>query len=559
MNGKMFKKSEGQLVATSMEGLFLSRLQSHAENSSKENLDHVRKFFSSQRKFANYVTHEVTGVSLSVSKPVKLIREFFPVTTICQVECNPFSIPADRFVLDLLSDSGTGLVMQEQEDLAQVYGDAVPSKGLMFSYAQSTPRGHLDVILKACFGAQFNFYPTLQGRAAERMLLQAFLASGLLKKADKLLSNRPFDTTYGHITAAGLQVSALTPQCCPKRYYEASSVFIGNIDEKLFTGELDSSEMVLITMTDNGGGGQPVSFANYKFLVEKTRAQNKLIWVDACRIFENALFIKAFEPGYEDRTIKDIVQEILSLADCATMSFKKMYAHSGGAILINKASPFLQDKELEKLDALIKMQTTADYGNGYHSYAGLTGASMVEVMTGLITSVDEAITGERIAQVGRVNCYMRQKFPGFPILAGGHALYIAADEVLPMVPMTNCPAEYLNVIMMHTIRTRGAGLGHLMYGGRAELPSGKIVFRYKLPLDALRLAIPRNLYSDDELISQLSVIGEAFVRGAFRSLKAGLSPIDYIDNGFYHFGAKYNFVDEEEFLNAVDCLTCTDT
>jgi tryptophanase len=149
---------------------------------------------------------------------------------------------------------------------------------------------------------------------------------------------------------------------------------------------------------------------------------------------------------------------------------------------------------------------------------------------------------------------MRQNFPGFPILAGGHALYIAADQVLPNVKIINCPAEYLNALMMQAIRTRGCAIGSLVYGGRIDLACGKVQFRNELPIDALRLAIPRNQYTDDELISQLSVIGQAYTRRVFTSAKGGLSPIDYTDNGFYHFGAEYNLLDSIEFFILVNLI-----
>jgi len=235
------------------------------------------------------------------------------------------------------------------------------------------------------------------------------------------------------------------------------------------------------------------------------------------------------------------------------MSFKKMYSHAGGGILINRDSPVLTKSILEKLDASIKRQTTTDYGNGYRSYSGLTGESMVEMMTGLMMSCDEAITGRRIAQVGRVGCFLKQRYD-LPIIAGGHALYIAADQVLPSVSLTDCPAEYLNALMMAAIKVRGCGLGLLVYGGRVEHEDGRIELRKPLTMDSLRLAIPRNQYSDDELMSSLMVIGEAFASGLFERLEGGLYPKNYVDNGFYHFGGEYEFRKMAEFNATVTLL-----
>lgn len=208
---------------------------------------------------------------------------------------------------------------------------------------------------------------------------------------------------------------------------------------------------------------------------------------------------------------------------------------------------------MKKLDQSIKRQTTTDYGNGYRSYSGLTGEAMVEMMTGLMMACDEEITGRRIAQVGRVASYLKSKY-NFPIIAGGHALYIAADQVLPSVPLTDCPAETLNALMMCSIKLRGCGLGLLVYGGRVEKEDGTIELNNKLTMDSLRLAIPRNQYSDDEMLSQLIVIAEAYTRGHLSNVQGGLYPKDYIDNGFYHFGGEYDFRKPEEFNQTVRML-----
>jgi tryptophanase len=178
---------------------------------------------------------------------------------------------------------------------------------------------------------------------------------------------------------------------------------------------------------------------------------------------------------------------------------------------------------------------------------------MVEMMTGLMMACDEEITGRRIAQVGRVASYLKARY-NFPIIAGGHALYIAADQVLPSVPLTDCPAETLNALMMSSIKLRGCGLGLLVYGGRVENDDGSIELTNKLTMDSLRLAIPRNQYSDDEMISQLIVIAEAYTSGLFQNVQGGLYPKDYIDNGFYHFGGEYDFRKPDEFSETVRVL-----
>lgn len=527
--------------------LFLGTLKRHASNNAPEVRDMIRKVFSSGRKFHDYKVYKCDEFKYTepAAKPTEFAGDF---------SCNPFAVLSERIAVDLLTDSGTNKLTDEQTALAAEYNKLVPSIEI-FSYARSTPREHLELVFRECFGDQFKYYPALQGRAAEKVLLQATIEVGVHERGDRIISNRPFDTTKGHIGAAGLHVDALTPLAGPGRYYNASSAFLGNIEESVFLKSCADVKYktLLVTLTDNGGGGQPMSMANFKFLVKEARKKSFYVWVDGCRIFENALFIKTFEDGYENKTITEIAKEILSFVDFSSVSFKKMYSHSGGGIFVNRNSFALSETIIQGLDGSIKRQTTTDYGNGYKSYSGLTGGAMIEMMTGLMMACDEEITGRRIAQVGEVACFMKQCY-NFPIVAGGHALYIAADQVLPAVPLTHCPAEYLNAMMMASIKMRGCGLGLLVYGGRVEYADGIIELRNTLTMDSLRLAIPRNQYSSSEIMSQLQVLGEAFRRGAFEKLNSGLYPKNYIDNGFYHFGADYSFKKREEFESTVTLL-----
>lgn len=159
---------------------------------------------------------------------------------------------------------------------------------------------------------------------------------------------------------------------------------------------------------------------------------------------------------------------------------------------------------------------------------------MIEIISGLMCAANESVVARRIAQVGYVGAYLRQ-FYGLPIVSGGHALYIASDHILKNVALENCPAEYLNAILMNALRVRGCGLGYIVYGKRKN---GKILTG-DLSMDSLRMAIPRETYTNDQLLSRLSIFGKAHKEGIFKNLKGGLVPVDYVDDGFYHFGAKY--------------------
>ena len=153
-----------------------------------------------------------------------------------------------------------------------------------------------------------------------------------------MVSNRPFDTTYGFITRAGLTVQALTPLNNIHDFYSTEQVFLGNIDISLLEKSIDDCVCVLMTITENAGGGQPVSMANLRQVSKLAREKGKFVWIDGCRIYENAFFIKAFEEGFRERSLVSIVIEMMELADVATVSFKKMFSHTGGAVMVNQKS-----------------------------------------------------------------------------------------------------------------------------------------------------------------------------------------------------------------------------
>jgi len=397
------------------------------------------------------------------------------------------------------------------------------------------------------FGENFNFYLTVQGRSSEFLLMQALTNIGKLKADDRIFSNRPFDTTKGHITNVKVKVDALTPIVTPQSFWSTKNIFLGNIPEEKFKEfETDSYKIALITLTDNGGGGQPVSMKNIKTIKDLAHKQKKIFWIDGCRIFENAFFIKAYEPGYEDKNINEIVKEIIDNVDVITISFKKMYSHSGGAILINKKSEIFTKQEIEIMDTTIKRLTTIFFGNGFNSYSGKTGEDILEMITGLMSATNLERLTQRISQNAIVGHYLKKNY-NLPIFSGGHALYLAANQIMTNVAKENCPAEYLNAILMAALGVRACGLGYIVYAGERTEKDGKIIFEKNIEMDSLRLAIPRNQYSTQELINVLSVLGRAYKKGIFEKAKAGLIATDFQDTGFYHFEGAYTAKDEQEF------------
>ncbi len=459
---------------------------------------------------------------------------------------NPFNVPVELLLLDLLTDSGTSTTLPSQRALSAGWSCEVPDVHT-FAYARSLARDQLNAVVRDVFGERFDFFLALQGRAAEFLLLDALTKTGVLPAGSVILANKPFDTTKGHVQESGNSVISCTPLTTPQAFEQAHTVFLGDIPMDVLKEKFDENSeranAVLLTLTDNGGGGQPVSMKNVKQAAAFAKAHGLLFWIDACRVFENALFIQLFEEGYQEKTLAEIVQEILSHADVATLSFKKMYAHTGGGILVNRQGRLLKGKR-EEFGEVIKRTTTVLYGCGYDSYCGVTGAGMIEIISGLHVALDSNIIARRIAQ--SIEAYHSLRQHGFPVVGGAHALYVAADQALPNVALRDCPAEYLQAIVSAALGVRGCGLGNRLYGKWAKKRGGWVL-ETPAEMDSLRYAFPRETYSTALLTQTLSVLGVAFENGLFKRLHGGLKPEGFDTSGFYHFKAKYTPSNPREF------------
>ncbi len=469
-----------------------------------------------------------------------------------QSHFNPFNVLSSLLVLDVLTDSGTSRLTQRQVRALENWERSVPPIET-FSYARPTPRGQLNACVQEVFGPQFDFYLATQGRGAEFVLLQSLVESGTLSRpvADHahvprlVPCNRPFDTTKGHIGRIGRDVPECTEMPTPRKFETASTPFLGNADIDRLTAYLGDraddgrTDLVLMTLTDNGGGGQPISMGNFVQVADLAHERGLPLWVDACRIFENAMFIHLFDSRYTSSSLLEIVRDMLGMADLVTVSFKKMYSHSGGAVLVNRDSLVLSKEQRSALGKEIQRLVTALYGNGYDSYSGRTGRDMIEIVSGLVEAADPDVIARRIGQTQLVGAGLRER--GLPVVVGGHAIYVAANEVLPRFTNVDCPAEYLNALLMAACGIRGCGLGHIVYGGERVLDNGVAHWSKELPMDSLRWALPREQYTTAYYDKILSVVGHAYDRGngIFGSLSPGFVPVGYEDSGFYHFEAVY--------------------
>ncbi|VVC02202.1 Tryptophanase [uncultured archaeon] len=471
--------------------------------------------------------------------------------TVKKAGCNPFNIDAQDVLLDLLTDSGTSRLAASQKRLKKAWEAAVPDHQ-NFAYAGLPARASLDAVVADIFGAQFYFQPTLQGRSSEFLLLKSMVDAGAIGKGDVILSNRPFDTTKGHINNVLIEVVACTKLTTPDVYANSADVFLGNMPFDTMKAEHGKAQgkakAVLMTLTDNGGGGQPVSMENVRKAAEFANENGLLVWIDACRIFENAFYIKLFEKGYELKTLPEIVREILSYADVATLSFKKMYSHTGGAVFLNRESAKIAPR-IEAMKTSMQETSTVLYGMSYpKGYCGLNGDKMVEIISGIHLAIDPEVIGSRIAQVKKSGAVMAKY--GAPVVPGAHADYLAADRWLPNVPLEKEPAEYLQAILLASLGIRGCGLGNRLYGKWEET---KGAYKLKVPaeMDSMRLAIPRLAYSDAFLSQTLEIAARAYAEGVFSKASGGLSPANYNDRGFYHFGGCHQIRNEAEFSGMV--------
>lgn len=378
---------------------------------------------------------------------------------------NLFSIRAEDIIIDLLTDSGVAAMSAEQW-AALMRGDE--------SYAGSTSFGRFETAVKRLMPFK-HVIPTHQGRAAESILF------ALLGGADRLIpSNTHFDTTRANIEATG----AIALDLLGAEADEPASdyPFKGNMDverlEELLTAEGDRIPCVMMTITNNAGGGQPASLANIKRVAALAHAHAKLFIIDGCRFAENAWFIKQREPGQGDRAVPEIVREIFACADGMTMSAKKdAFANIGGWLALN-------DDDLAE-----RARTRLILTEGFPTYGGLAGRDLDAIAQGLSEIVDEDYLRYRV----RVNEYVLERLiaAGVPVVrpAGGHAVFLDAGAMLSHIPALAYPGQALAVALYGEGGVRGCEIGSVMFGRQPD--GGERAAR----LELVRLAMPRRVYT----------------------------------------------------------------
>ncbi len=384
---------------------------------------------------------------------------------------NLFNLRSEQVYIDLLTDSGTG-AMSDKQWGAIMTGDE--------SYAGASSYYNLKEAIRDITGFEY-FLPTHQGRAAENVLF-----SVLVKEGDVIPGNAHFDTTKGHIEFR--KATAVDCTVAIARDITAVDPFKGNADLELLEKVLKETPheklgCIVMTVTNNTAGGQPVSMANMRGVRELADRYGVLLIIDSARFAENAWFIKNREEGYADRSIREIAREMFSLADGMTMSSKKdAIVNIGGFI-------GFRDKELFR-----KATTFNIMFEGFVTYGGMAGRDMNALAQGLYEGTESDFLESRIRQVTRLG--EKIQAAGIPVQVpiGGHAIFIDAGTFLPQVPAGEFPAQRLAVEIYLEGGVRGTEIGTLM----ADRDPVTRLNRHP-ELELIRLAVPRRVYTDNHM------------------------------------------------------------
>lgn len=390
---------------------------------------------------------------------------------IAEAHYNLFGLRSEQVFIDLLTDSGTG-AMSDRQWSAIMLGDE--------SYAGAKSYYNMKQAIKDILGFDY-FLPTHQGRAAENVLY-----STIVKEDDVLPGNSHFDTTKGHIEYR--RAHAIDCTIDEAKDTQLEIPFKGNLDpakleEVLKTYPKERIPAVVLTVTNNTAGGQPVSMANIREVSALCRKYGVLLQIDSARFAENAYFIKKREEGYADKSIKEIVREMFSYADIMTMSSKKdAIVNMGGFVAF-------RDEDLWR-----RCQMFCIMNEGYLTYGGMSGRDMNALAVGLDEGTEFDYLETRIGQVE----YLGRKLDEYGIPyqrpAGGHAIFVDARKVLPNVPKEEFAAQTLAVELYLEAGIRGVEIGAIL------ADRDPITRENRYPeLELLRLAIPRRVYTNNHM------------------------------------------------------------
>jgi len=445
---------------------------------------------------------------IKMVEPIKLLDREARENALKEAGYNVFSLKAEDVFIDMLTDSGTG-AMSKHQWAAIMLGDE--------SYAGARSYFRLAEAVNDIFGFE-HWLPTHQGRAAE-----GILSAMLVKEGNYVPNNMHFDTTDANIRSRGGRPTNLVIE----EAYDPANLhpFKGNMDiEKLkaFIEEVgvENIPFGMMTVTNNAGGGQPVSMENMRAVAKVYKSYNIPFFIDAARYAENAYFVKMREPGYEDKSPTEITQELFALADGMTMSAKKDAIVNIGGLLCMNDDELFQNARNE----LIMRE-------GFHTYGGLAGRDLDAMAVGLREGLEEDYLKSRLGQTAYLNERLLEV--GVPVIqpAGGHAVYIDAGALLPHIPHADFPDQALVVELYREGGIRGIELGSVMFSYE-DPDTGEMVYP---DLELVRLAIPRRTYTQ----SHLDYIVETVAKIIARTDEIGGYKFTYAPQFLKHFTARF--------------------
>jgi tryptophanase len=418
-------------------------------------------------------------------EPIRMTTRAERERLLAAARLNVFKLRAEDVLIDWLTDSGTG-AMSARQWAGIMEGDE--------SYAGARSFFRLEAVIQEITGMK-HFVPTHQGRAAEKVLFSAVCKPGQL-----VPNNSHFDTTRANLEYLGVEaVDLVIPEGLQPSLVHP---FKGNIDlaraEALLRAEGERIPFGMLTVTNNTGGGQPVSMANIRAYAALLKRHGKPLIMDVCRFCENAMFVKMREPGYEHTPVKAIAQEMFSYADGATMSAKKDGLVNIGGFIVLRSD--------EWMDAVRSLEILTE---GFPTYGGLAGRDLEALAIGLQEGLDEDYLRYRLRTAEYLGEQLEAAGIGFVRPTGGHAVYIDARTVLPDMPVAHYPGWALANALYLEGGIRGCEIGSVMFGKR--LDDGSETFHH---MELVRLAFPRRMYTQSHFDYAAEVIADAKAHAA---------------------------------------------
>ncbi len=454
----------------------------------------------------------VPPYKIKMVEPINLISKPERKKALNRAGYNLFSLKSDEVFIDLLTDSGTN-AMSDNQWAGIMKGDE--------SYAGSRNYYHLKEAVEDIFNYPY-IVPTHQGRGAEQVLFPL-----MIEKGNYVLSNMHFDTTKAHVEIAGgiAKNFVIDEALDTDKYHPFKGNFdIDKMEEFIKTKGKDKISMIIITITCNSAGGQPVSMENIKEVNKVAKKYDIPLIMDAARFAENAFFIKSRTQEYEDTSIKKIIQEMFSYTDAFTMSAKKDAIVNMGGIIGIKNNEELYNK----------VRSNAVPFEGFPTYGGLAGRDMEAIARGLKEGIELSYLKHRINQITLLGEKLKNN--GIPIQypVGGHAVFVDARKLLPHIPYDQFPAQALANELYLEGGIRGVEIGSLLLGRDPETKK-----QIKSPFEFLRLTIPRRVYTD----SHLNFVAESLINIKNRVDKIKGLEFTYEPEILRHFTARLKPID----------------